>query len=73
MRIVLASYLVRGASTTVVMLPLVILGAALHRHPTTCRPVRGGRDSGRAEAESQPGGGSDSRLVATACGEAGTR
>lgn len=74
MRIVLASYLVRGASTTVVMLPLVILGVALHRDtPRRAGRSAGGRDSGRVEAESQPGDGSESRLVATACGEAGTR
>jgi inner membrane transporter RhtA len=53
---------------------LVILGVALHRDtPRRAGQSAGDRDSGRVEAESQPGDGSESRLVATACGEAGTR
>jgi inner membrane transporter RhtA len=53
---------------------LVILGVALHRDtPRRAGQSAGDRDSGRGEAESQPGDGSESRLVATACGEAGTR
>jgi len=53
---------------------LVILGVALHRGtPRRAGQSAGGRDSGRVEAGGRPAGGSESRPVATACGEAGTR